>query len=312
MQRKEPGMEDLTTEKRKLTRTTFTTKKRKTIHPEINVSFDLLGIVIQGDIRSKHPPRLGSIENPRLRELRMKTKVKGDYYYRIKKDGEREISYWDGKWKCEHGRRRSRCKECGGGSICGHGRVRSTCKECDGGSICEHGRRRSICKECDGSQICEHGRERQTCKNCDPHNYFAQIMRSNVRNGLRRQGRKKRRHTKDYIGCSFQQLKKHLESQFEEGMSWDNMGTKPDGTRGWDVDHRRPCASFDFENEDEKYMCWHWTNLQPMWHEENIRKLAYYDEAIFPYKWMGLEIGWVGRIIKTEQSDLRKKYKCIP
>ena len=137
-------------------------------------------------------------------------------------------------------------------------------------------------------------------------------MRSNVRNGLRRQGRKKRRHTKDYIGCSFQQLKKHLESQFEEGMSWDNMGTKPDGTRGWDVDHRRPCASFDFENEDEKYMCWHWTNLQPMWHEENIRKLAYYDEAIFPYKWMGLEIGWVGRIIKTEQSDLRKKYKCIP
>ena len=49
---------------------------------------------------------------------------------------------------CEHGRRRSRCKECGGSSICEHGRVRSKCKECGGGSICEHGRRRSQCKEC--------------------------------------------------------------------------------------------------------------------------------------------------------------------
>jgi len=103
-----------------------------------------------------------------------------------------------------------------------------------------------------------------------------------------------------------------LESQFEEGMSLENMGTKPDGTPGWDVDHRRPCASFDFENEEEQYMGFHWANLQPMWHEENIRKSAYYDEATFPYKWMGREIGWVGRRIKTEQSDLRKKYKCIP
>ena len=49
---------------------------------------------------------------------------------------------------CEHGRRRDRCKECGGGSICEHGRQRSRCKECGGGSLCEHGRMRSRCKEC--------------------------------------------------------------------------------------------------------------------------------------------------------------------
>jgi len=41
------------------------------------------------------------------------------------------------------------CKECGGGSICEHGRQRSRCKECGGKDrICEHGRRRSDCKEC--------------------------------------------------------------------------------------------------------------------------------------------------------------------
>ena len=47
---------------------------------------------------------------------------------------------------CQHGRRRSQCKECGGGSICQHGRHRTHCKECGGASICQHGWRRSDCK----------------------------------------------------------------------------------------------------------------------------------------------------------------------
>ena len=51
---------------------------------------------------------------------------------------------------CQHGRRRSRCKECGGSGLCEHGRVRSKCKECGGSGICEHGRVRSKCKECGG------------------------------------------------------------------------------------------------------------------------------------------------------------------
>ena len=52
-------------------------------------------------------------------------------------------------WRiCSHQRVRSRCKECGGGSICQHQRERSKCKECGGASICPHQRRRSTCKEC--------------------------------------------------------------------------------------------------------------------------------------------------------------------
>ena len=50
------------------------------------------------------------------------------------------------KGPCEHGvKPRSKCKVC---SACPHGRERSKCKECGGGSICVHGRRRSRCKEC--------------------------------------------------------------------------------------------------------------------------------------------------------------------
>ena len=67
---------------------------------------------------------------------------------------------------CPHGKWRSVCKECGGGSICEHGRIRSRCKECGGSQICEHGRMRYYCKECGGSGICEHGRRRTRCKKC--------------------------------------------------------------------------------------------------------------------------------------------------
>ena len=69
-------------------------------------------------------------------------------------------------------------------------------------------------------------------------------------------------------------------------MSWENKGI-------WDIDHRRPCASFDLTNEEEKYMCFHWTNLQPMWHVENMEKGDTFDEETFEYEWKGRELGWV-------------------
>ena len=67
---------------------------------------------------------------------------------------------------CEHGRQRVVCKDCGGPGICEHGRVRCQCKDCGGPGICEHGRRRSVCKDCGGSSICEHRRVRRECKLC--------------------------------------------------------------------------------------------------------------------------------------------------
>ena len=67
---------------------------------------------------------------------------------------------------CEHGKRKHRCKECGGASICEHGRQKPQCKECGGSAICEHGRRKTQCKECGGTAICEHGRRKARCKEC--------------------------------------------------------------------------------------------------------------------------------------------------
>jgi hypothetical protein len=67
---------------------------------------------------------------------------------------------------CPHGRQKSRCKECGGSGICPHGRIKSQCRECGGSAICPHGRQKRQCKECGGSAICPHGRQKSTCKEC--------------------------------------------------------------------------------------------------------------------------------------------------
>ena len=92
---------------------------------------------------------------------------------------------------CSHGRQKQLCKECGGGSICSHGRQKSTCKECGGGSICSHGRQKSTCKECGGGSICSHGRRKSTCKEC---NNSKQITIKNMIQQSRQNDIKKNRY----------------------------------------------------------------------------------------------------------------------
>lgn len=69
--------------------------------------------------------------------------------------------------KCEHGKRRNVCKECGGVSLCKHDREKQTCKKCGGKSICEHGNRKQNCKDCKGVSLCEHNLQKYRCKDCN-------------------------------------------------------------------------------------------------------------------------------------------------
>lgn len=66
------------------------------------------------------------------------------------------------------------------------------------------------------------------------------------------------------LGCSYEELKKYLESKFTEGMSWDNYGVK-----GWHIDHVIPCAVFDLTKKEAQEFCFNYTNLQPMWGHDN-------------------------------------------
>jgi hypothetical protein len=71
--------------------------------------------------------------------------------------------------------------------------------------------------------------------------------------------------TFEIIGMSPSELYDYLESKFTEGMSWDNYGTY-----GWHIDHKIPLSSA--RNEEELYKLCHYSNLQPLWWYDNLRK----------------------------------------
>jgi len=71
------------------------------------------------------------------------------------------------------------------------------------------------------------------------------------------------------IGCTPVELQAYLESKFTEGMSWANYCHD-----GWHVDHIRPCASFDLSSPQQQRECFHYTNLQPLWAQDNFCKGA--------------------------------------
>lgn len=78
---------------------------------------------------------------------------------------------------------------------------------------------------------------------------------------------KKSNQTFKLLGCSVESFMIYLESLFEPGMSWDNYGNN-----GWEIDHVVPCALFDLSTPAQQAICFHFSNLQPMWMSENRSK----------------------------------------
>jgi len=68
----------------------------------------------------------------------------------------------------------------------------------------------------------------------------------------------------ELIGCSISAFRAHLESKFSDGMNW------ADG--GWDIDHIIPCAVFNLSDPEQQKRCFHYSNTQPLWKLDNLRK----------------------------------------
>ena len=90
-------------------------------------------------------------------------------------------------------------------------------------------------------------------------------LRVRVINALKGKGAAKAANTMELIGCTVPELMAHLETQFTEGMTWENQGD-------WHIDHIRPCASFDLTVPEQQRQCFHWSNLQPLWANDNLAK----------------------------------------
>lgn len=67
------------------------------------------------------------------------------------------------------------------------------------------------------------------------------------------------------LGCSVDDFRKYLADTFQDGMSFDNYGL-------WQLDHILPCSAFDLQHSEEQEICFHFSNLQALWAEDNIAK----------------------------------------
>ncbi len=141
------------------------------------------------------------------------------------------------------------------------------------------------------AQKCREGRERNREKKRAADRLYGKMHKEERRRYMRKYSRERRRkdpifrlirnlrnrvycavrrgfcsmHTMELLGCSKDELVAYVESQFEQGMTWDNYGE-------WHIDHIRPCSSFDLTLEKEQKLCFHWSNLRPLWASENLRK----------------------------------------
>jgi hypothetical protein len=104
-------------------------------------------------------------------------------------------------------------------------------------------------------------------KNKYNNDYFFKLkitVRNRINQFLRNNNISKKNKTFNIVGCTPSYLKEHLEKQFTEGMSWDLMG------KHIHIDHITPLSSA--KTEEELYKLCHYTNLQPLWAEDNLKK----------------------------------------
>lgn len=94
-------------------------------------------------------------------------------------------------------------------------------------------------------------------------NKIAAMIRSRLHDTLR--NNYKTGFVVNTVGCTVEFLKQYIESKFQPGMSWENQGE-------WHLDHIIPLSSFDLSNNRELKRACHYTNLQPLWAKDNLKK----------------------------------------
>jgi len=90
---------------------------------------------------------------------------------------------------------------------------------------------------------------------------------SQIVSAIKKQQGKKAYNTIKLLGCSIKKCIEHLNKTAPKGITINDIGQYK-----YHIDHIIPCASFDLTKEEEQLKCFHYTNLQLLWWEENIKK----------------------------------------
>lgn len=117
---------------------------------------------------------------------------------------------------------------------------------------------------------------RSKCRSCMRKHYNNRIAKDpnfKIRHNVARRillalrGGSKQLPTMKLVGCSAKEYRTYLESKFQEGMTWENYGRS-----GWHIDHIVPCCSFELTDLEQQKKCFHHSNTQPLWANENLKK----------------------------------------
>ena len=98
-------------------------------------------------------------------------------------------------------------------------------------------------------------------------NRVVAAMRGRIGQMIRYGGIVKEATSMKLLGCTLDAFRAHIEKQFQPGMTWDNYGKE-----GWEIDHIIPCSSFDLSIPGSQRVCFNYSNLQPLWHIDNMKK----------------------------------------
>ena len=119
---------------------------------------------------------------------------------------------------------------------------------------------------------------------------FKDNLRNVIKNSINKKKLKKNSKTKDILGCEMDFFYNYFESKFENGMSWENKDK-------WHIDHKIPLAAAS--TEFEVIALNHYTNLQPLWADDNLKKSDKYNIEDFK-KYMD----WYRKNIKNDRRPL--------
>ena len=100
-----------------------------------------------------------------------------------------------------------------------------------------------------------------------PVHKIAVCMQAALRRAIKYGKLPKSKNTSEYFEVSWDVIREHLESQFTEGMSWNNYGQ-----RGWHIDHIKPISTFNISDPVQLKQCFHYTNLRPLWWKDNLSR----------------------------------------
>ncbi len=112
-------------------------------------------------------------------------------------------------------------------------------------------------------RVAEYQRDR---RDTDVNFCIAGRLRSRITSALKREY-KKADSVISLLGCSLDKLRLHLINQFTDGMTWKKFMNAE-----IHMDHIKPCASFDLSKPEEQKKCFNYTNVQPLWAEDNRKK----------------------------------------